>query len=70
MERIEDGGTAPYTVEKQFSCNHCGGSLGRSFVVIGPDDVPLGATYDDEADADELASALNAAYTAGRESAR
>lgn len=54
--------TGPYRAIK-----HVRTVLQERFEVHGPDDeVVVGATSDDEEDAEALAAALNAAYAAGR----
>lgn len=44
-------------------CTHCG--RGENYVVLGPDDVAFGTTFEDRDDAEELAGMLTDAYTAG-----
>ncbi len=56
----------PYWVETQFCCLQCGGSGGRSYRVIGPDDTAIGCAFDVASEAAAYAEALNAAYVAGR----
>lgn len=58
----------PYWVELDTGCLACG--RGREYSVIGPDDVALGKTFEEEADAAEYAENLTAAYEAGRASAK
>ncbi len=58
----------PYWVELETGCLACG--RGREYRVIGPDDVAMGQTFEDEADAEEYAENLIAAYEAGRAAAK
>lgn len=56
----------PYrVVVAENPCAHC--QRGEQFAVVGPDGVELGRTFDDEADADEYAAHLNAAYIEGQQ---
>jgi hypothetical protein len=61
--------TAAYAVEPESPpCNECGRDNG--FVVVGPDGIALGITFDIVDDAEDLADHLNAAYELGRAAER
>jgi hypothetical protein len=56
-----------YRVEQDADgCACCGD--GKSWVIVGPDEVALGTSYFHREDADDLAEDLNSAYEAGRRS--
>lgn len=50
-----------------WGCSKCGNE--KEWLVIQPDDVALGRTFDNPNDAEEMAEELNRAYELGRKSA-
>lgn len=58
----------PYRLAIDLSgCSNCGAS--RSWTIIGPDDVGIGTSWEDEQFASDVKDLLNMAYDAGRENA-
>lgn len=58
----------PYFIEVDTSgCQHCGAK--RTWTIVGPDDVAIGRSFEDEETARDLAADMNTAYYAGRASA-
>ncbi len=54
----------PYIVEVDSGgCEHC--AQGKSWTVVGPDGVAMGVSYDEESEANFLASMMNLAYETG-----
>ena len=54
----------PFFIEVDDNgCKHCG--RGRTYTIIGPNDVGLGTSYEDEEQASELCEMLNGAYYIG-----
>lgn len=56
-----------YRVEANPGCGTCG--RGGSFDVVGPDGIAIGTSFDDEADAQERAGELSAAFRLGAQQA-
>ena len=56
-------GPAYVVIIDQDGCKECG--HGRTFQVVGPDEVALGTTWEDLESAQEMAYELNAAYMLG-----
>jgi hypothetical protein len=58
-------GAPPYrVVQLTPGCEKCG--RGATWQIIGPDDKLVGEVYVGRFDADEMADAMNRAYSAGR----
>ena len=56
--------SAPYRVEVDTEeCPQCG--RGPTFLIVGPDNVAMGTTFSERADADDVADDLNFAFAAG-----
>lgn len=54
----------PYFVEVEANgCPHCG--QGRTYRIVGPDDVGTGTIYENDNEASEVADDLNGAYWNG-----
>ena len=58
----------PYFIEVDTNgCAHCGAR--RTWTIVGPDDVAIGRSFEDEESASDLAEDMNRAYWQGVEAA-
>jgi hypothetical protein len=66
---MSDRRREPYVVEVDHGgCSHCHG--GRTWTVVGPDDVAISTSFEDREHVEWIAEQMNHAYQAGQAAAR